>query len=53
MPTLLKTKRLIDDTVPFFCDARRNRDFLGKDDYAVGDFSKEIDSRVKIEIAVR
>mmetsp|Transcript_1430 Transcript_1430/g.3299 ORF Transcript_1430/g.3299 Transcript_1430/m.3299 type:complete len:242 (+) Transcript_1430:69-794(+) len=33
-------------------DLKKNsRDFLGKDDYAVGDFSKEIDSRVKIEIA--
>ena len=26
-------------------------DFLGKEDYAIGDFSKEIDSRVKQEVA--
>lgn len=30
-----------------------DREFLGKEDYAVGDFSKEIDQRVKDEIAVR
>jgi len=27
------------------------RDFLGKDDYAFGDMSKEIDARVKLEVA--
>lgn len=27
------------------------RDFLGKDDYAFGDISKEIDARVKLEVA--
>lgn len=33
-------------------DLKRNsRDFLGKEDYAVGDFSKEIDQRVKDEVA--
>lgn len=33
-------------------DLKRNsRDFLGKDEYLVGDFSKEIDVRVKNEIA--
>ena len=33
-------------------DMKKNsRDFLGKEDYAVGDFTKEIDSRVKDEIA--
>lgn len=33
-------------------DLKKNsRDFLGKDDYAVGDFSKEIDRRVKAEVA--
>ena len=33
-------------------DLKKNsRDFLGKDDYAVGDFSKEIDRRVKEEVA--
>ena len=33
-------------------DLKKNsRDFLGKDDYALGDFSKEIDSRVKEEVA--
>ena len=29
----------------------RCRDFIGKDEYAVGDFSKEIDRRVKEEVA--
>eukprot|EP01082_Thalassiosira_pseudonana_P015739 g14086.t1 g14086 contig9:1129497-1129802(+) len=29
----------------------KSRDFIGKDDYAVGDFSKEIDRRVKEEVA--
>ena len=48
---MFKTKRLTTISVPFFRDARRNREFLGKDDYAVGDFSKEIDQRVKDEIA--
>lgn len=33
-------------------DLKKNsRDFLGKDAYAVGDFSKEIDKRVKEEVA--
>lgn len=33
-------------------DLKRNsREFLGKDEYAVGDFSKEIDKRVKDEVA--
>lgn len=33
-------------------DIKKNsRDFLGKDDYAIGDFSKEIDKRVKEEVA--
>lgn len=33
-------------------DLKKNsRDFLGKEDYLVGDFSKEIDKRVKAEIA--
>merc|ERR1712127_390201 len=33
-------------------DLKKNsRDFLGKDEYAVGDFSKEIDKRVKEEVA--
>eukprot|EP00970_Alexandrium_tamarense_P009976 scaffold1976_cov187-Alexandrium_tamarense.AAC.5 len=33
-------------------DLKKNsRDFLNKDDYAVGDFSKEIDRRVKEEVA--
>ena len=33
-------------------DLKKNsRDFLGKEDYAVGDFSKEIDKRVKEEVA--
>lgn len=33
-------------------DLKKNsRDFLGKDDYAIGDFSKEIDKRVKDEVA--
>jgi hypothetical protein len=33
-------------------DLKKNsRDFLGKDDYAVGDFSKEVDKRVKAEVA--
>ena len=33
-------------------DLKKNsRDFLGKDDYSVGDFSKEIDKRVKDEVA--
>ncbi|KAL9190292.1 hypothetical protein ACHAXT_007503 [Thalassiosira profunda] len=33
-------------------DLKKNsRDFLGKDDYAMGDFSKEIDRRVKDEVA--
>ena len=33
-------------------DLKKNsRDFLGKDDYAIGDFSKEIDRRVKDEVA--
>ena len=33
-------------------DLKKNsRDFLGKDEYAVGDFSKEIDRRVKEEVA--
>ena len=33
-------------------DLKKNsRDFLGKDEYAVGDFSKEIDRRVKAEVA--
>jgi len=33
-------------------DLKKNsRDFLGKDEYAVGDFSKEVDKRVKAEVA--
>ncbi len=33
-------------------DLKKNsRDFLGKDEYLLGDFSKEIDSRVKAEVA--
>lgn len=33
-------------------DLKKNsRDFLGKDSYAIGDFSKEIDRRVKDEVA--
>ena len=33
-------------------DLKKNsRDFLGKDDYAIGDFSKEVDRRVKEEVA--
>ena len=33
-------------------DLKKNsRDFLAKDDYSVGDFSKEIDKRVKDEVA--
>ena len=33
-------------------DLKKNsRDFLGKDNYSVGDFSKEIDKRVKDEVA--
>jgi hypothetical protein len=33
-------------------DLKKNsRDFLGKDDYAIGDFTKEIDRRVKEEVA--
>ena len=33
-------------------DLKRNsRDFLGKEDYAMGDFSKELDKRVKDEVA--
>lgn len=33
-------------------DLKKNsRDFLGKDEYLVGDFSKEIDKRVKEEVA--
>jgi hypothetical protein len=33
-------------------DLKKNsRDFLNKDDYAIGDFSKEIDRRVKDEVA--
>lgn len=33
-------------------DLKKNsRDFLNKDDYSVGDFSKEIDKRVKAEVA--
>ena len=33
-------------------DLKKNsRDFLGKDNYAIGDFSKEIDRRVKAEVA--
>jgi len=33
-------------------DLKKNsRDFIGKDEYAVGDFSKEIDKRVKEEVA--
>ena len=33
-------------------DLKRNsRDFLGKEDYAIGDFSKELDKRVKDEVA--
>jgi len=33
-------------------DVKKNtRDFLGKDDYKLGDFSKELDSRVKSEVA--
>lgn len=30
---------------------KNTREFLGKEDYAVGDFSKELDSRVKNEVA--
>jgi len=30
---------------------KKSRDFLGKDDYAVGDFTKELDNKVKTEIA--
>jgi uncharacterized membrane protein YcjF (UPF0283 family) len=34
-------------------DLKKNaRDFLGKDDYKLGDFSKEIDSRVKDQVAM-
>ena len=33
-------------------DLKKNsRDFLGKDEYAIGDFSKEIDQRIKYEVA--
>jgi hypothetical protein len=33
-------------------DLKKNaRDFLGKEDYAIGDFTKEIDARVKQEVA--
>jgi hypothetical protein len=33
-------------------DLKKNsRDFLGKDEYAIGDFSKEVDKRVKAEVA--
>ena len=33
-------------------DLKKNsREFLGKDEYALGDFSKEIDNRVKSEVA--
>ena len=33
-------------------DLKKNsRDFLGKEDYAIGDFSKEVDRRVKEEVA--
>jgi hypothetical protein len=33
-------------------DMKKNsRDFLGKDEYLLGDFSKEIDNRVKAEVA--
>lgn len=30
---------------------KKGRDFLGKEDYAVGDISKELDSKVKAEVA--
>uniref|UniRef100_A0A7S4R085 Uncharacterized protein n=1 Tax=Ditylum brightwellii TaxID=49249 RepID=A0A7S4R085_9STRA len=30
---------------------KQTRDFLGKDDYKIGDISKELDSRVKTEVA--
>ena len=30
---------------------KKSRDFLGKDSYAVGDFTKELDSKVKAEVA--
>jgi hypothetical protein len=34
-------------------DLKQNtRDFLGKDDYKIGDLSKEIDSRVKNKVAL-
>lgn len=34
-------------------DLKKNsREFLGKDDYKLGDFSKEIDSRVKDQVAM-
>ena len=33
-------------------DVKKNaREFLGKDDYSLGDITKEIDSRVKDEVA--
>ena len=34
-------------------DVKKNaREFLGKDDYKLGDFSKEVDARVKTQIAM-
>jgi hypothetical protein len=34
-------------------DVKKNaRDFLGKDDYKLGDFSKKVDTRVKDEVAI-
>lgn len=34
-------------------DVKKNaREFLGKDDYKLGDFSKEVDSRVKDQVAL-
>lgn len=34
-------------------DVKKNaREFLGKDDYKLGDFSKEVDSRVKDQVAM-
>lgn len=34
-------------------DVKKNaRDFLGKDDYKLGDFSKKVDTRVKDQVAI-
>ena len=38
--------------MPTLEDIKKNaRDFLGKDDYKLGDVSKELDSRVKSAVA--